>query len=142
MSFDYPTADEYSSEKARYPALTVVDLRAVQASISSAYSNQVLLNVNGDCLRLSIFEGEYRWHYHPDTDELFLVVAGEVQIELEGGARVTLTESQSMVVPAGTIHRTRAVGRTVNVTCEKQAAQTVFTEPPEPFRPSPQDRSV
>jgi mannose-6-phosphate isomerase-like protein (cupin superfamily) len=79
---------------------------------------------------MSVFEGEYRWHHHPDSDELFLVVAGELQIDFESGAQVTLTEWQSVVVPAGTVHRTRAIGRTVNVTCEKQGAQTVFVEPP------------
>jgi mannose-6-phosphate isomerase-like protein (cupin superfamily) len=81
-------------------------------------------------MRLAVFEGEYRWHHHPDSDELFLVVAGELQIEFEGGAKATLTEWQSVVVPAGTVHRTRAIGRTVNVTYEKQGAQTVFAEPP------------
>jgi uncharacterized protein YjlB len=55
---------------------------------------------------------------------------GSVQIDFEGGAQVTLTEWQSMVIPAGTVHRTRAIGRTVNVTYEKQGAQTVFVEPP------------
>jgi mannose-6-phosphate isomerase-like protein (cupin superfamily) len=144
MKADFPTAEEYSAERARYPALSVVDIRAVQAGISDAYRNQVLLDVNTQCLRLAVFEGQYRWHYHPDSDELFLVVAGELRIELEGGDQVTLTEWQSMVVPARTIHRTRAVGRTVNLTCEKQGAQTVFVEGPESrsFKAGPQDGSV
>nr|WP_255682224.1 cupin domain-containing protein [Luteimonas sp. BDR2-5] len=80
-------------------------------------------------MRLSVFEGEYRWHFHPDTDELFLVMAGELHIEFEGGTEATLREWQCMVVPAGTVHRTRAVGRTVNVTFEKQGAETVFVDP-------------
>jgi mannose-6-phosphate isomerase-like protein (cupin superfamily) len=110
--------------------MTVVDIRSEQADITDSYKNQVLFNINKECMRLSVFEGEYRWHHHPDSDELFLVVAGELQIEFEGRASATLTEWQSMVVPAGTVHRTRAIGRTVNVTYEKQGAQTVFVEPP------------
>ena len=110
--------------------MTVVDLRAEQAAVTVAYRNQVLLNINQDCLRLAVFEGEYRWHHHPDSDELFLVVAGELQIEFAGGTQATLTEWQSIVVPAGTVHRTRAIGRTVNATFEKQGAQAVFVEPP------------
>ena len=109
--------------------MTVVDIRSKQAGITDSYKNQVLFNINQECMRLSVFEGEYRWHYHPDSDELFLEVAGELQIDFEGGARVTLTEWQSIVVPAGSVHRTRAIGRTVNITFEKQGAQTVFVEP-------------
>lgn len=130
MKSEFPTAREYSSQKAHYPAMTVVDIRAEQAGITDSYRNQVLFDVNEDCMRLSVFEGEYRWHHHPDSDELFLVVAGELQIEFEGGTQATLTEWQSMVVPAGAVHRTRAIGRTVNITCEKQGAQTIFVEPP------------
>lgn len=129
MSSEFPTAEEYSSEKARYPAMTVVDIRSEQAAITEFYKNQVLFDVNKECMRLSVFEGEYRWHHHPDSDELFLVVAGELQIEFEGGILATLTEWQGLVVPARTVHRTRAIGRTVNVTFEKQGAQTVFVEP-------------
>lgn len=130
MEPDFPTAQEYASEKARYPAMTVVDLRAEQTAVTDSYKNQVLLDMNRECLRLAVFEGDYRWHHHPDSDELFLVVAGKLQIEFAGGERATLTEWQSMVVPAGTVHRTRAIGRTVNLTCEKQGARTVFVEAP------------
>ena len=130
MKSEFPTAEEYSSEKANYPAMTVVDIRSVQADITDAYRNQVLFDINTDCMRLAVFHGEYRWHHHPDSDELFLVVAGKLQIDFEDGAQATLSEWQSLVVPAGTVHRTRAIGRTVNVTFERQGAQTVFVEPP------------
>jgi mannose-6-phosphate isomerase-like protein (cupin superfamily) len=108
--------------------LAVVDLRAEQAAVTESYRNQVLLDVDTHCLRLAVFEGEYRWHQHPDADELFLVVAGTLEIDLADGHRVELREWQSVVIPAGTVHRTRAVGRTVNVTFEKSGAETVFVE--------------
>lgn len=126
MKSDFPTSDEYSAERARYPAMSVVDIRTEHAGVTDSYKNQVLLNINKECMRLAVFEGEYRWHHHPDSDELFLVVAGELQIEFENAPQVTLTEWQSMVIPAGTVHRTRAIGRTVNITYEKQGAETVF----------------
>ena len=128
MKSQFPSAQEYSAQTARYPALTVVDIRTEQAAIAESYSNQVLVDVNTDCMRLAVFEGEYRWHQHPDSDELFLVVAGTLQIDLTDGNRLELTEWQSVVIPAGTVHRTRAIGRTVNLTCEKNGAQTVFVE--------------
>jgi len=130
MKLDYPSAEEYSAEAATYPAMTVVDVRSEASRVTGSYRNQVLFDINNACLRLAVFEGEYRWHLHPDSDELFLVVAGELQIEFGDGGQVSLTEWQSIVVPAGTVHRTRAVGRTVNLTCEAQSARTVFVEPP------------
>jgi mannose-6-phosphate isomerase-like protein (cupin superfamily) len=126
MKPEFPSPEEYSSETARYPAMTVVDIRVEQAGVTDAYKNQVLFNVNKECMRIAVFEGEYRWHHHPDSDELFLVVAGELQIEFKAAPQVTLTEWQSMVIPAGTVHRTRAIGRTVNITYERQGARTVF----------------
>jgi mannose-6-phosphate isomerase-like protein (cupin superfamily) len=129
MPSPFPSAQEYSNQTARYPALTVVDIRAEQARVTEIYRNQVLADVNNDCMRLSVFEGEYPWHHHPDSDELFLVVSGTLQIDFTDGRRVELTEWQSFVVPAGTVHRTRGMGRTVNVTYEKKGAQTVFAEP-------------
>ncbi|MGH9522395.1 MAG: cupin domain-containing protein, partial [Terriglobales bacterium] len=130
MTSHLPTAREYSSEKAGYAAMTVVDVRSKQAEVTEVYRNQVLFDVNEDCMRLAVFEGEYRWHKHPGSDELFLVVAGELQIDFADGSRVALGAWQSVVVPAGTVHRTRAIGRTVNLTFEKQGAETLFTEPP------------
>lgn len=130
MKSQFPSAQEYSAQTARHPALAVVDIRGEQAAVTESYQNQVLFDVNNDCMRLAVFEGEYRWHHHPDSDELFLVVAGTLQIDLVGRSHIELSEWQSVVIPAGTVHRTRAIGRTVNVTCEKKGAQTVFDEPP------------
>jgi len=128
MNSRFPSADEYSAQKARYGSLTVVDIGAYQRTVSDPYRNDVLSNINGDCMRIAVFEGEYRWHYHPDSDELFLAVEGKLQIDMADKDTVELTEWQYVVVPAGTVHRTRAIGRTVNVTYEKQGAQTVFVE--------------
>ena len=128
MKSCFPSAQEYSAQTARHPALTVVDVRAEQAAVTESYRNQVLLDVNADCLRLSVFEGEYRWHQHPDSDEMFLVVEGTLQIDILDGERLELTPWQSAVIPAGTVHRTRAIGRTVNLTYEKRGAQSVFVD--------------
>lgn len=130
MKPDLPSAEAYASERARFGALELVDLQSVQREVLEQYKNQVLLNVNGECMRLSVFEGQYRWHFHPGTDELFLVVEGELRIEFDDGGEHVLRAWQSLVVPAGKVHRTRAVGRTVNVTFEAQRAETVFVESP------------
>ena len=131
MKSEFPTAAEYAAEKARHEALTIVDVHAQQRLVTEPYRNDVLSNVNDNCVRLAVFEGNYRWHFHPDSDELFLVVAGKLQIELAGGKLLELSEWQSVVIPSGTVHRTRGIGRTVNLTFEKQGANAVFVDGPE-----------
>jgi len=122
------SADAYINEPVRFPALHVVDLKAEGAKVTDSYRNMVINRVNGSCLRLAVFDGEYRWHYHPQSDELFIVVEGCLAIDLEGGRELRLHPWQSVTIPAMTVHRTRAVGRTVNLCFEELAAETVFVE--------------
>jgi mannose-6-phosphate isomerase-like protein (cupin superfamily) len=68
--------------------------------------------VNDSVVRLGIIQGEYHWHKHDDEDEFFLVLSGELLIDLEGRT-VELAPQQGFVVPRGVVHRTRAPGRTV-----------------------------
>jgi len=124
------SADAYMKEPVRYPALHVVDLEAEGAKVTDAYRNMVISRVNGSCLRLAVFDGDYRWHYHPKSDELFIVIEGCLAIDLEGGRELRLHRWQSVTSPAMTSHRTRAIGRTVNLCFEELAAETVFVEQP------------
>ena len=49
-------------------------------------------------------EGEFTWHSHPETDELFLVLTGRLTIRLDGG-EVALGEGEMFVVPRGVRHQ-------------------------------------
>lgn len=121
-----PSSADYASEPVQHPPLTVVDVMAVQRTVTERYRNLVLSRINDACLRLAVFEEEYRWHHHPHSDELFLTVEGRLEIDLSDGVTLVLEPWQSVVIPAATVHRTRAIGRTVNLTFELLAADTVF----------------
>jgi len=123
-----PSAHSYMNEPVRHPPLTLVDVVAEAASVTDDYKNQVLSKVNTSCLRLAVLSGQYPWHKHPRSDELFLVVEGQLEIEIAGGQVLRLGPWQSTVIPAGVIHRTRGVGRTVNLCFEDLAADTEFLE--------------
>ena len=123
-----PSAQSYVTEPVRHPPLTVVDVVAEAAAVTEDYRNHVLSKVNTSCLRLAVVSGEYPWHKHPRSDELFLVVEGQLEIEVDGGPVLRLGPWQSVVVPAGVIHRTRGVGRTVNLCFEDLGADTEFVE--------------
>lgn len=122
-------ADAYPADPIRYPPLTVVDLVAEGGVTQHGYRNVVVNRVNESCLRLAAFEGEYRWHYHPTSDELFLVVAGQLEIDLADGRTLVLDPWATVTIPAGTVHRTRARGRTVNLCVEHLVSETIFVEP-------------
>ena len=100
------------------------------AAVADKYRNIVVNRVNDSCLRLAVFDEVYRWHFHPTSDELFLVVEGLLAIDLPGGRELLLRPWQCVTIPASTQHRTRAVGRTVNLCFEKLGADTVFVDAP------------
>ncbi len=120
------TPESYANEPIRFAPLQVMDLAAEAAAVSEPYRNQVMCRVNGSCVRLAVFNDVYRWHHHPTSDELFLVVEGTLVIDLDGGTELRLSPWQAVTIPARTIHRTRAIGRTVNLCFEELAADTVF----------------
>lgn len=128
MTHSVPSAEAYANEPVRHPPLTVVDVAAEASAITDEYRNQVLSRVNASCLRLAVLSGDYPWHLHPRSDELFLVVEGCLEIDLADGRTLRLEPWQSVVVPAGIVHRTRGIGRTVNLCFEELAAETVFVD--------------
>ncbi|HZT02822.1 MAG TPA: cupin domain-containing protein [Steroidobacteraceae bacterium] len=122
------TAAGYSNEPVKYPALRVIDLADEARSVTEEYRNQVLNRVNDSCLRLAVFQGKYRWHVHPTSDELFVVLEGAIIIEMQNGGSIRIGPLQAATVPAGVVHRTIGVGRTVNLCFEKTQAETVFLD--------------
>jgi mannose-6-phosphate isomerase-like protein (cupin superfamily) len=121
-------ANRYAREPIQYPSLHIFDVTQEAAGIKSEYRNIVLNRINGGCLRLAVMSGDYPWHSHPHSDELFLVVEGRLLIELQNGRVLALEPWQAVTVPAGTVHRTRAEIRTVNLCFEELAADTVFLD--------------
>ena len=92
------------------------------------YNNFIIDVINDHCLRMAVMQGEYKWHYHKHTDELFMVLEGELKIEIKERDTVFLKRAEFIKIPAGIIHKTSAATRTVNLTFEKNADDTVFTD--------------
>ena len=87
----------------------VVDLRAKFEQFSEHWSPKLVAHLNDYEVKLVRIQGEFVWHSHEDTDELFLVLAGELTIQLRDGD-VTLGPGQLFVVPRGVEHCPRADG--------------------------------
>jgi mannose-6-phosphate isomerase-like protein (cupin superfamily) len=108
-------ADEYRYDTRldnKYGNLRVIDIPA-EVAAHEPWFNQTLTQVNDCVVRLGIIEGEYHWHKHDNEDECFIVLDGELVIDLEGRPSVTLTRHLGFTVPRGVVHRTRAAMKTV-----------------------------
>jgi mannose-6-phosphate isomerase-like protein (cupin superfamily) len=106
----------------------VIDPLTLSREVNEAYRNVSLGNVNDHEIRMSVMTEQFRWHRHPDSDETFYGVDGELIIEFPD-REVVVRPGQFVTVPAGTLHRTRPAGaRSVNLTFERIGAQTIFEE--------------
>jgi mannose-6-phosphate isomerase-like protein (cupin superfamily) len=84
-----------------------VDLAEKLAQVAGLWSPATVARLNGYDVKVVRVEGEFTWHTHDDTDELFLVVAGELTVQLRDGD-VVLRPGQLFVVPRGVEHCPRA----------------------------------
>ena len=83
---------------------TVVNLTEKLAKFDDHWSPRIVAQLNDYHLKLVKVQGEFVWHSHAETDEVFLVLKGRLRIELEEGA-VTLEEGELYVAPKGVVHR-------------------------------------
>ena len=130
LSSHIPSATDYANEPVQFPQLQPVDLLAEAHGVTGVYRNIVVNQVNQHCLRLSTFEGEYPWHFHPHSDELFLILEGHLYIDFADHPTIRLEAGQVVTVPAGTVHRTRTDTRVVNACFEELSAATEFVPSP------------
>jgi mannose-6-phosphate isomerase-like protein (cupin superfamily) len=103
-----------------------VDPLQISRCIHQRYHNQRIEAVNDHEIRLSVMTEGFPWHRHPDSDETFFCIEGELVIEFTD-REVALRAGEFLTVPKGVRHRTRPGGdRSVNLTFEKLDAETVF----------------
>jgi len=84
-----------------------VNLAEKLARISTHWDPHVIADYNDNDIMVVKFQGEFPFHDHPDTDDFFLVIAGEVEIDIDNETHV-LGPGELCVVPRGRRHRPRA----------------------------------
>lgn len=88
-----------------------------------------LLYFNDDYMAMVKLKGQYKLHSH-DKDELFIVLDGKLQLQVEG-QKYTLDPGDSILVQAGEEHLTMSDERTHVLMIEPQAIQNIYADPPE-----------
>lgn len=84
-----------------------VNLADKLAQFSELWSQKQVAVLNDYEVKLAKLKGEFVWHTHEDTDELFLVISGRLTIQLRDGD-VVLEPGELFVVPRGVEHCPRA----------------------------------
>lgn len=74
---------------------------------SEHWSPKIIAQMNDYHFKLVKIQGEFVWHRHADTDEVFIVLAGAMTIHLQGGD-VHLHAGEMYVIPKGVEHNTSA----------------------------------
>ena len=101
----------------------VITLKA-ESLTHLGYDNHTIATINDHVVRIATMTEPYHWHFHPNSDETFLVIEGRLSIEFESGSR-ELDPGQLLTIPRGVRHRTRPVGaRSVNLTFELAQSET------------------
>lgn len=82
----------------------VINLKDKLAGFSEHWSPRVVAEMNDYQFKLAKFQGEFVWHSHADTDEVFIVLDGDMTLEFRDKI-VSLAAGEMYVVPKGVEHR-------------------------------------
>lgn len=77
------------------------------AQFSDLWSPRIIAQMNDYHFKLAKIKGEFVWHSHPETDEVFIIISGSLNICLRDGV-VNLHEGEMYVVPKGIEHKPSA----------------------------------
>ena len=81
-----------------------INLQQKLSLIREQWSPRVIAELNDYQFKVVRIEGEFIWHDHPETDEAFLVLEGELRIDFRDGA-VRLGPGELFVVRRGVEHK-------------------------------------
>jgi mannose-6-phosphate isomerase-like protein (cupin superfamily) len=84
--------------------VTKINLGDKFTRFTDQWSPKIIADLNDSHVKLAKVQGEFVWHSHGEEDELFLVIQGELTIELRDG-QVTLGPGELVVIPKGVEHR-------------------------------------
>ena len=84
--------------------MDTINLKEKLGKFSDHWTPKVIAEMNDYQFKLVKIQGEFVWHNHPDTDEVFIVIEGSMKIEFENET-IELNEGEMIVVPKGVEHK-------------------------------------
>ena len=98
--------------------IKVVNLADKFSLITKQWDPKIIAQLNDYHFKIAKIQGEFVWHSHPETDEVFLVVDGSLHIQLRDGD-LHLAPGELCVIPSGVEHKPAA----------EQECQILMVEP-------------
>lgn len=86
------------------PAINFTDKLS---QFNDLWSPRIIAQMNDYHFKLARIQGEFVWHSHPETDEVFIIISGSMHIHLRDDV-VKLKEGEMYVVPKGIEHKPTA----------------------------------
>jgi mannose-6-phosphate isomerase-like protein (cupin superfamily) len=102
------------------------DIRNLAGSftrVTEPWQPHRVVSVDDHDVKVARLDGEFVWHAHPDSDELFLVRSGRVLLGIRdatGEREIVLGPDDVFVVPAGVEHRPRTEEESEVIFIEKK----------------------
>lgn len=85
----------------------IISFQEKFGAIHEQWSPRVVAEMNNYQFKLAKLQGDFIWHAHADTDETFIVIEGELQIDFRDGC-VHVRAGEMVVVPKGMEHKPSA----------------------------------
>ena len=83
---------------------TPINLQEKLSSFTDQWAPRIIARMNDYQFKLAKIQGEFVWHKHSDTDEVFIVIDGELSIAFREGT-VNLKAGEMLVIPKGAEHK-------------------------------------
>lgn len=84
--------------------IPVINFQEKLAAFSECWSPKIIAQLNDYHFKLAKIQGEFVWHDHPETDEVFIVMSGEFEMQLRDES-LHLQAGEMCVIPKGVEHR-------------------------------------
>jgi len=81
-----------------------INLQEKLAKFTDYWSPKIIAKMNDYHFKLVKFQGDFVWHRHENTDEVFIIIDGEMSIEFRD-SKVGLKSGEMFVVPKGIEHK-------------------------------------
>ena len=84
--------------------LKPINITSKFSLFSEQWSPRIIAQMNDYHFKIAKIQGEFVWHSHPETDETFIVIHGNMKIQFRDGA-VNLAAGEMFIVPKGIEHK-------------------------------------
>jgi len=81
-----------------------INLKEKMSKFSDYWAPRVVAEMNDYQFKLVKIKDDFDWHSHKDTDEVFIVIKGDMRIDFRD-QKIKLSEGEMLVVPKGVEHK-------------------------------------